>query len=106
MSDEQGYNGWPNYETWCMALWIDNDLGNYNYARELVHEETVGMDMASEERHVVTCRSADALMGWQEEVKDALTDDQPASVFTDLLGAAFGEIDWYEIARVILSEAE
>ena len=23
------YNGWTNYETWNVALWIDNDYGAY-----------------------------------------------------------------------------
>ena len=30
---EQGYNGWANYETWNVALWIENDEGLYDLAR-------------------------------------------------------------------------
>ena len=26
---EKTYNGWTNYETWNVALWIDNDYGLY-----------------------------------------------------------------------------
>ena len=28
------YNGWENYETWNVALWINNDQGLYDIAME------------------------------------------------------------------------
>ena len=28
------YNGWTNYETWNVALWIGNDEGLYNIAKQ------------------------------------------------------------------------
>ena len=28
------YNGWTNYETWNVALWIQNDWSWYNLANE------------------------------------------------------------------------
>jgi len=27
------YNGWTNYETWNVALWLGNDEGLYNLVR-------------------------------------------------------------------------
>ena len=28
------YNGWANYETWYVTLWIQNDEGLYNEAKQ------------------------------------------------------------------------
>lgn len=35
------YNGWNNYETWNVALWINNDEGLYHLAQECGDYETL-----------------------------------------------------------------
>jgi hypothetical protein len=32
---DQGYNGWSNYETWNVALWLQNDVNFYYLAQEM-----------------------------------------------------------------------
>jgi hypothetical protein len=33
---EVEYNGWPNYETWVVHLWLSNDAGSEQAMRDLV----------------------------------------------------------------------
>ena len=33
MSNSETYNGWANYETWNVALYINNDYVLYNLAK-------------------------------------------------------------------------
>ena len=35
------YNGWENYETWNVALWINNDQDLYDFAHECGDYETL-----------------------------------------------------------------
>ena len=34
---DKTYNGWTNYETWNVALWLQNDPGFYDMARMYRH---------------------------------------------------------------------
>ena len=82
------YNGWKNYETWNVALWIDNEEGSYHERR----------DMARSARSVG--EYARMLQDWVEE----MAPDLGASMFSDLLNAALSEVDWDEIAEAWYAE--
>ena len=41
---EEGYNGWTNYETWLLALNVDNDQSLYNFTRDFI-KQTKSIDV-------------------------------------------------------------
>ena len=83
------YNGWSNYETWAAKLWMDNEEGGYRYWQ-------------SEARRARDASSLAAQL--KDEHEEALPD--VSGLAGDLLWAAFGEIDWYEIAESLIEDNE
>ena len=96
MSD--GYNGWTNYETWNVALWLDNEQGSYGYWTEAAEQAVNNADGDKDD-------AAIALAGMLEsEHKDAMP--EVTGVFADLLGAALDAVNWREIAEHYVSDVE
>jgi hypothetical protein len=94
--EEKGYQGWTNYETWCVKLWIDNEENSYNYWQERAKE------LKEEGGELIT-------RGLADELKEAFDENNPleeAGVYTDLLYSALGEVNWYEISESILKEVK
>lgn len=91
------YNGWSNYETWNVKLWMDNEEGSYRYWNDEAHR--IAEDNSKE----------DATRILADQLKDEHQNNAPdlgASVWADLLGAALSEVDWYEIASALLEDCE
>ena len=85
--EDASYNGWANYPTWCVNLWLSNDEGLYNEALARARSPLA----APGDRIAV----ADEFKTW---VRDELAPDLGASFAADLLGYALDQVDWFEIA--------
>jgi hypothetical protein len=97
MTETKTYNGWTNYETWNVNLWIDNEQGSYNYWREVAQET---WDAA--EADGTFSREERAVFDLSERLKSETEDGAPdlgASMWSDLLSAALSEVNWREIAE-------
>ena len=112
MSNETRYNGWTNYETWVVKLWMDNDEGSYLSWRE----RTVECWREAEDKH--PNQFMDRKQNAQQLLADALKDEHDSNsdhpvfeaangtVYADLLNAALSEVNWHEIASSLLDDAE
>lgn len=95
MTDNR-YNGWTNYETWNLALWLGNDEGSYDYWQERSTEVYRDTDKDADDRR------EDAAITLADQLKDEIEENSPAGVtgfYADILSAAISEVNWYEIAR-------
>ncbi len=91
---DKRYNGWANYETWLVALWMDNDYGTVDHWNE-VAEELWDEDDPHKSQRLLANR-----------MKDEITEHMPdlKGLYADMLNAAFAEVDWDEIASHYLGE--
>jgi hypothetical protein len=90
MNEPENYNGWKNYPTWAVNLWLSNDEGLYHETLERVRAGKWSGGMNHAHAHV-----ANEIKTF---VRDELAPDLGASFAADLLGYALDEVDWYEIA--------
>ncbi len=100
------YNGWSNYETWVVKLWIDNDgyAGGAESVSDLA-KELLEKDTAEGEE------ATSALAKWIEDAIDQDIDnsDEKAlteGLFADLLGRSLKQVNWDEIAAAYIQEVE
>ena len=104
-STDETYNGWKNYPTWAVNLWLANDEPLYREALErtgaiVAETESRSEFWTLEESHRFA--TADMLKEW---VTDELAPDLGASFAADLLGYALGCVDWHEIADAWIESA-
>ena len=109
MNKEKRYNGWTNYETWAVALWLDNDAATHNYWREeAARHVQEAADCEMVQKDVWTAADA-ARFNLAEQLNDEMTDASPLedpSVYSDLLQAALDEVDWKEIAENMIGDLD
>ena len=104
VAEDTTYNGWSNYPTWAVNLWLSNDEGLYNEMTEAVRlvceRITEGDDLMSRDE----IRRFEVAEGTKRWVEDDLSPDLGAAFAADLLGYALGCVDWYEIANAWLDD--
>ena len=101
--NDSTYNGWTNYETWCVNLWIDNEEGSHIYWREQASEclqDAIDND-DEDPKEEATAELARRLESEHEGSMPELS-----GVWSDLLQHALGMTEWREIASNMLADSD
>lgn len=88
------YQGWTNYGTWCIHLWISNEEPVYRYWNELAQK-------ILDEHEYPKAHLRDAL-------KDQFEDAMPPleGMWSDLMTNTLEEVNWHEIAEALLEDKQ
>lgn len=117
-TNDETYNGWTNRETWTFMLYVQNDEGLSESARECVTTAAAGAEWApyvpdDDEMRAAFARTtaADALKDWAEMhfTRDGYTDDTGGSWPDDLadMAAEIGSlwrINWTECVTALTED--
>ena len=102
MVKENGYNGWSNYETWNVKLWMDNDQGSREYWKEQTLE---AFGRAADKDEALYKLSEAIKDAHEEQAQDALEAAKvESSWISDILNGSIREVDWYEIAESLYDD--
>lgn len=115
MVEDTEYNGYTNYPTWNISLWLYNDRVRQAHLRAMA-QKTLSAFLAEDSRRnphynsykrlslldqgTVQFRFADEVKEFVEEIGP----DLGASFTADLVGWALSQVNWQEIAQKLLSE--
>lgn len=91
------YNGYVNYETWCVCLWIDNDCASQSYWADRAQEILKDTDSRQEAIYQL----GRELQELHEEERTALI-----GVYGDLLMHALAQVEWAEVAENCMADID
>jgi hypothetical protein len=101
------YNGWTNWETWNMALWIGEDHDGEHILLQAREEIADFTDDEVVNVHEATSSLASWLRDFAEEVYlgHLNKDDIKGPVADAIYHSYLPKVEWYEIAKHYIEEA-
>jgi hypothetical protein len=104
--NQQKYNGWTNYETWLVKLWLDNDQGSQQYWQEQAQSAFDGAeaDETFTRKDNASFALRDQLKDWHEEIAFEQVGRNNGFV-VDLLNASLSEVNWQEISASLIEDS-
>jgi hypothetical protein len=80
---EVEYNGWTNYETWSIALFIDNEQEWYDCVKEIMKQPD----------------QYDRMTDIKDFIEENIVTGNLTAYQSQLLNASLSEVDWYEVEK-------
>lgn len=101
------YNGYSNYETWAVQLWIDNNESSSSYWRqmalELYHYHAKEQIYFSKEEDAVCLLTEKLKDSYNNQMEGVLSEANVAGTFwADLLNASICAVNFSEIAKNLM----
>lgn len=99
----EGYNGYANYETWLVNLWLDNSQADQDWWSERTQAA-----IEAAESEPCARGAAIGLLSTElrEFVEEMASETKLDGLLSDLLNAAIAAVNWEELARNYIDAAK
>ena len=102
MTDEKGYNGWKNYETWAVGMYLDG-----NYTSSVTYEDAIAVveSVLSQNHPTSEYWTVEQSMQYTVEnaleqfMEDELESEGIGGFWHDCATSFLSSVDWREIAE-------
>ncbi len=100
------HNGYGNYETWNVTLWLHNE--HDSYLQWTARAEEIKEEAGEESQDSIWTEEEYVKFTLADEIEKSVKGDNPlvddASMFVDLLNAALSSVNWDEVANSFIEE--
>ena len=106
---DKKHEGWTNYETWTVALWMNNDALSQRYWREAAGEARSEAPTCKQVADRIWTKDEAVRFLLADWIKEDIAGEAPTkepSVYSDLLQAALDSVNWQEIADHLLEDTK
>ena len=101
------YNGYENYETWSVHLWLSNEKRMYDLICSFVGHAKQLTEVEDDKQSILS-RDEQTKIHLAEMIRTVVEEDNPLKdddgLYRDLLLASLSDVNWFEIARSFLEE--
>jgi hypothetical protein len=109
MSRDGTYNGYANYETWLVKVWIDNDQGNVDHwveqAKDLYTNKAEDTKYFTKREEATILLAEDMKEYYEERMPESISSDNIGGLWADLLHSALSDVVWIELSGMIMETA-
>lgn len=93
-TEDKKHNGWTNYETWLVALWLDNEQYYQERCNEMALEERDAYNLGKQIEEML-----DADHPFHGDNASKENQMYAASFWSDLINSAMRDVNYFEIAE-------
>ena len=109
MSRDGTYNGYANYETWLVKVWIDNDQGNVDHwveqAKDLYTNKAEDRKYFTKREEATILLSESMKEYYEDRMPKSISSDNIGGLWADLLHSALSDVVWIELSGMIMEQA-